>query len=49
MDELGGYFYAVNLACLDDATVEELVEAPVRYEDGRNNNWESPPTETRHL
>lgn len=49
MDELGGEFYAINIACLDDATTEELVEAPVRYEDGRNNNWQSHPAETRHL
>lgn len=48
LDELGE-FYAVNLACLDDATAAELAQAPVRYEDGRNNNWDSPPAETRHL
>lgn len=49
LDELGGDFYAVNVACLYDATDEELAEAPVSYEDGRNNNWNSPPAETRHL
>jgi hypothetical protein len=49
MEELGGEFYAINVASLDNATDEELAEAPIRYEDGRNNNWESPPTETRHL
>ncbi|MGH9425313.1 MAG: GFA family protein [Terriglobia bacterium] len=49
LDVLGGDFYAVNVACLDNATTEELVQAPVIYEDGRNNKWESPPAETRHL
>jgi hypothetical protein len=48
LDELGD-FYAVNILCLDDAAAEELAEAPVRYEDGRNDNWDSPPAEIRHL
>jgi hypothetical protein len=37
MEELGGRFYAVNVACLEDATDEEIAEAPVVYEDGRND------------
>ncbi len=49
MDELGGTFYAINLACLDDATPKELAEAPVEYQDGRHDKWDSPPAETRHL
>jgi hypothetical protein len=49
LDVLGGDFYSVNLACLDDANVKELADAPVRYYDGRNNNWQSPPVEIRHL
>jgi hypothetical protein len=49
LEALGGEFYAINVACLGDATDEELAGAAVRYEDGRNNNWQSPPGETRYL
>lgn len=49
MKELGGVFYAVNVACLDDAAPDELIAAPLAYQDGRSNDWESPPAETRHL
>jgi hypothetical protein len=34
---------------LDDIEPSELAELPVRYIDGRNNNWLSSPDETRHL
>jgi len=49
LDELGGEFYAINVACLDDATPGELASAPVRYEDGRNGRWDASPVETGHL
>jgi hypothetical protein len=49
LDQLGGEFHAVNVACLDNITADELVNAPVHYEDGRHDKWESPPAETRHL
>jgi hypothetical protein len=47
--EAGGHYVAVQLACLDDAGVDELLSGPVRACDGRNNNWMEAPAETRHL
>ena len=47
--EVGGDFYTVNVACLDDIDINELIEAPVRYCDGLNNNWQHPPAEARYL
>lgn len=49
IEQIGGDYVSVQVACLDDVTPEELVNAPVRYCDGRNNNWWNPPAETRHL
>lgn len=49
IEEIGGAYYSVNVACLDDLDPAVLAEAPVRYMDGRNNNWFHAPAETRHL
>ena len=49
LDAPGSTDYAINLACLDDVSPTELLEAPVRYMDGRHDRWESPPAETGHL
>ena len=49
LDVLGGEYYTVNLACLDGVDPQELAATPVRYRDGRDNNWMAPPAETRHL
>jgi hypothetical protein len=42
-------YVSVNVACLDDLEPAELASAPVRYCDGRANNWWNPPAEMRHL
>lgn len=44
-----GDFVSINLACLDDATDAELAAAPVVFLNGRDDQWDAPPTETRHL
>ena len=49
IEQIGGAYYSINLACLDDLDPTELAEAPVKYADGRNNNWWNTPKETRHL
>lgn len=49
MPQLGGKFYAVNLACLDDATDEELAAAPIHYADGRSDQWQSESKATSYL
>ena len=46
---MGGPFHAVNIACLDDATDEELANAPMVYEDGRHDAWDRPPRVTAYL
>lgn len=44
-----GPFVAVTVASLDDASVDELMSGPVRYIDGRNDAWDTPPADVRHL
>ncbi len=46
---IGGAYVSVVLSTLDDLDPAELVEAPVRHFDGRNNNWMNTPAEIRHL
>lgn len=44
-----GPFYAVNVACLDDASDEELAQAPINFADGRHDDWNTSCPDTRYL
>ena len=49
VEQIGGAYVSVQVATLDDADAQDLIDAPVHYSDGRNNAWWNPPVETRHL
>ncbi len=49
VEEIGGAFVSLAISCIDDVTEEELINAPVTYFDGLNNNWFNRPSEVRHL
>jgi hypothetical protein len=46
---MGGNFWAVNVACLDDVSEETLAAAPVVYEDGRRDRQDRAPEITGYL
>ena len=49
LEAIGGDYVTVQVAALDNADLKDMVAAPVRFSDGRNNNWNSPPAVTGHL
>ena len=49
IEQAGGAFVSVAVACLDDVDQTELAEAPIRYMDGRHDNWWNPPADIRNL
>ncbi|SFU28148.1 Uncharacterized conserved protein [Polaromonas sp. YR568] len=49
LEQIGGDYVSIKLASLDNVDLEELINAPVNYADGRNNAWWNKPAETRHL
>jgi hypothetical protein len=48
LEVLGGDYVTINIACLDNIEPEELAGLPVKYMDGRNDNWFEAPAETRY-
>ena len=48
-EQIGGDFVSIQVCTLDDVTPEELIAAPVKYSNGRDNSWWNTPEETRHL
>ncbi|HSV59772.1 MAG TPA: GFA family protein [Variovorax sp.] len=49
VEQIGGDYVSVQVACLDNVDPAELIGSPVGYSDGRNNAWWNTPAETRHL
>ncbi|MDY6948369.1 MAG: GFA family protein [Pseudomonadota bacterium] len=47
--QIGGAFVSINIACLDDVSDEELAALPVGYCNGRDDDWQHEPQETRYL
>jgi len=39
----------INLGALDDATDEELAQAPIHFADGRHDKWEAVADATKYL
>ena len=48
-EKMGGKFYAIRVAALDNLDVDELMKGPVKYFDGLHDNFQSAPAEIRHL
>lgn len=48
-EAVGGAFYSVSVACLDEVSVPDIFAGPVRYADGRRDDYLQTPSETRHL
>lgn len=49
IEQMGGAFVAVQVSALDDVSVAELTQAPVTFQNGRENAWWEQPTSTSYL
>jgi len=45
----GSPYYNINVLCLDDIDLSDLLAAPIEYYDGLHDNWEERPKEVGHL
>ena len=48
-DFMGGKFYALSVASLDSVDQNELAAAPIRFVDGRHDQFDQAPADTRLL
>jgi hypothetical protein len=49
VEEIGGAYVSVAVMSLDGLSDEELAALPVKYMDGRGNNWWNPPAVTGYM
>jgi hypothetical protein len=49
IEQIGGAYVSVQIACLDGLSPEELAGLKIQYQDGLNNNWWNPPAVTSYL
>ena len=49
IEQIGGDYVSINVGALDDASDDELANVPVRFMNGRDNDWFNAPKETRYL
>jgi hypothetical protein len=49
VEQIGGDFAAVNVACLDDVSDEERAAIPITYCNGRDNDWQHEPKINSYL
>jgi hypothetical protein len=47
--QMGGAFVALNVACLDNVSDEEMAAIPIRICNGRDNDWMHEPAVTSYL
>jgi hypothetical protein len=49
VEEIGGDYVSIRVNTLDGVDPAELASAPVKYFNGRDDDWRTEPAEIRHL